>query len=62
LDDLDAGETIPSPRPIFHRHCFDNGLDEKAIVTTITWRFEPTTKDGVPVASHIPVQVDFPLK
>lgn len=37
------------------------GLDEKAIESVKTWRFEPGKKDGVPVAVQISVEVDFHL-
>ncbi len=36
-----------------------NGLDEKAVETVKTWKFEPATKEGKPVAVQIMVQVDF---
>jgi TonB family protein len=36
-------------------------LDEKAIESVKTWRFEPGTKDGRPVAMKMTVQVDFQL-
>jgi protein TonB len=37
------------------------GLDEKAIESVKTWRFEPGKKDGVPVAVQISVEVAFHL-
>ncbi len=37
------------------------GLDEKAIETVKTWRFEPAMKDGKPVRFEIAVEVDFHL-
>jgi protein TonB len=37
------------------------GLDEKAIESVRTWKFEPGKKDGVPVAVQISVEVDFHL-
>jgi TonB family protein len=37
------------------------GLDEKAIETVKTWRFEPAMKDGHPVRVEIAVEVDFHL-
>ena len=39
----------------------DPGLDEQAVAAVSTWRFEPATKDGKPVAVHLPVQVTFRL-
>lgn len=35
------------------------GLDEKALETVRTWRFEPGMKDGHPVRVSMAVQVDF---
>jgi periplasmic protein TonB len=37
------------------------GLDEKAIEAVTRWRFKPATRDGVPVATQIAVEVDFHL-
>jgi len=37
------------------------GLDEKAIETVKTWRFEPGTKDGKPVATYASIEVTFHL-
>jgi periplasmic protein TonB len=37
------------------------GLDEKAIETVRTWRFEPGMKDGHPVNVEMAVEVDFHL-
>jgi len=37
------------------------GLDEKAIETVKTWRFEPGQKDGHPVPVEMAVEVDFRL-
>jgi len=31
-----------------------DGLDEKAIATVKTWRFEPATKDSQPVPDRVP--------
>jgi len=39
----------------------DPGLDKQAIAAVSTWRFEPATKDGKPVAVHLAVQVTFRL-
>lgn len=38
------------------------GLDEKAIDAIKTWKFMPGTKDGVPVATQIAIEVEFHLK
>jgi outer membrane biosynthesis protein TonB len=37
------------------------GLDERAIATVSTWRFEPATLHGSPVAVAINVEVNFRL-
>jgi TonB family protein len=37
------------------------GLDEKAMEAVRTWRFEPSRKDGQPVAVQINVEVNFRL-
>jgi TonB family protein len=37
------------------------GLDEKAVASVSTWKFEPAKKDGEPVAVKIEVEVDFHL-
>ncbi|MFY9790536.1 MAG: energy transducer TonB [Candidatus Sulfotelmatobacter sp.] len=37
------------------------GLDEKALETVKTWRFEPGLKDGHPVKVEMAVEVDFHL-
>lgn len=37
------------------------GLDERALDTVKTWRFEPGRKDGEPVATQINVEVSFRL-
>jgi TonB family protein len=39
----------------------DTGLDKQAIAAVRTWRFEPATKDGKPVAVHLKTEVDFRL-
>ena len=35
------------------------GLDESAIETVRTWKFEPATKKGKPVPVKVTVQVNF---
>jgi periplasmic protein TonB len=39
----------------------DRGLDKQAIAAVSTWKFEPGTKDGKPVAVQLSVEVDFHL-
>ena len=38
-----------------------SGLDEKALEAVRRWKFKPGTKDGVPVATEINVEVSFHL-
>ena len=40
---------------------FDSELDQNALDTVRTWKFEPTTKDGKPVAVAIDVEASFNL-
>jgi len=37
-------------------------LDEQALNTVGTWRFQPGTKDGTPVAVRLNVEVSFNLR
>ncbi len=37
------------------------GLDEKAIEAIREWKFEPSRKDGVPVAVRVDIEIDFHL-
>ncbi len=37
------------------------GLDEKAIEAVRRWRFDPSKKDGQPVAVLVDIQVNFRL-
>lgn len=37
------------------------GLDEQAIKAVRSWKFDPATKGGVPVATYIAIQVAFEL-
>ena len=39
----------------------DPGLDKQAIAAVRTWKFEPATKDGKPVAVHLKTETDFRL-
>ena len=38
------------------------GLDEKAVETVRTWRFTPATRDGIPVAVRVSIEVSFRIK
>ena len=38
------------------------GLDENALAAVARYRFQPATKDGVPVATRIPVEISFRLR
>lgn len=37
------------------------GLDQSALRTVLTWKFEPATKDGVPIPVRVMVEVAFKL-
>ena len=39
----------------------EKSLDQQALATVSTWKFEPATKDGKPVAVHLTVDVSFKL-
>ena len=39
----------------------DPGLEKQAIAAVRTWKFEPATKDGKPVAVHLKTESDFRL-
>jgi TonB family protein len=49
------------PRDLRVARSLGLGLDEKAIESVRTWKFEPGKKDGAPVAVQISVEVDFHL-
>ena len=40
----------------------DKDLDKQALKTVSTWRFQPATKDGKPVAVRIAVEVSFRIR
>lgn len=42
-------------------HGLDKDLDKQALAAVGTWKFEPATKDGKPVAVHLKAEVDFRL-
>jgi periplasmic protein TonB len=49
------------PRDIKVARSVGLGLDEKAIETVKTWKFDPGTKDGKPVATYATIEVAFHL-
>lgn len=50
------------PRDVRVARSLGLGLDEKAIESVKTWKFEPgRNKDGIPVAVQVNVEVDFHL-
>jgi TonB family protein len=49
------------PRDIRVTRSLGLGLDEKAIETVKTWKFDPGTKDGKPVATYANIEVQFHL-
>jgi protein TonB len=49
------------PRDIRAQRTLGLGLDEKAIAAVQQWRFEPSMKDGHPVAVQVNIEVTFRL-
>jgi protein TonB len=49
------------PRDIRVQRSLGMGLDEKAIEAVRRWKFEPSTKDGHPVAVQVNIEVSFRL-
>lgn len=49
------------PRTVRVARSLGMGLDEKAIEAVKKWRFTPGTKDGMPVAMQVNVEVNFRL-
>jgi TonB family protein len=49
------------PRNLIVERSLGMGLDEKALETVRTWRFEPAKKDGHPVAVRMNIIVNFHL-
>ena len=49
------------PRDVAVIKKLDPGLDNKALEVVRSWKFEPATKDGKPVAVHLQVEVSFRL-
>lgn len=49
------------PRDVAVIKKLDPGLDGKAMEAVRSWKFEPATKDGKPVAVHLQVEVQFRL-
>ena len=49
------------PRDVAVIKKLDPDLDNKAVEAVRSWKFEPGTKDGEPVAVHIQIEVSFRL-
>jgi TonB family protein len=49
------------PSDVCVTQALGSGLDEKAVAAVRVWKFEPATKDGVPVPVVINVEVTFHL-
>lgn len=59
-------ESRAAVKPLATRHIrvaqsLGVGLDEKAIEAIRPWKFEPSRKDGVPVAVLVDIEVNFHL-
>ena len=39
----------------------DKGLDQKAIESTLKWRFKPASKYGNPISGSVKIEVNFRL-
>jgi TonB family protein len=52
-------DTDGKPRDIAVVRKLGKGLDENAVETVRTWKFEPARKDGLPVAIQIQIKVSF---
>ena len=50
-----------TPRDVRVQRSLGMGLDQKAIATVRTWRFQPAMKDGHPVAVQVSIEVNFRL-
>ncbi len=50
-----------STRDIRVRRSLGMGLDEKAIASVRTWKFEPARRNGVPVAVEVNIEITFRL-
>ena len=49
------------PRDIRVIRALGEGLDAKAVETVSKWKFQPGTKDGVPLAVYVVIEVQFHL-
>jgi len=47
------------PAVVGFTHLLQYGLEEATIEVVKSWKFEPATKDGKPVAIRIPVSIDY---
>lgn len=56
---VDAQGTVVDVRD---EHPVGLGLDERAIEAVRTWRFQPATRDGTPVAAKIEVETTFTIR
>jgi TonB family protein len=54
--------TDGQPRDIKVVRPLRDGLDQKAVDAVKSWKFQPATKDGKPVAVQITVEVQFRLQ
>ncbi len=50
-----------STHDIHVRRSLGMGLDEKAIATVSTWKFEPARRNGVAVVVYVNIEITFRL-
>jgi TonB family protein len=56
---IDAQGNVVDAREVSKK--LGDGLDENAIETLHTWKFQPAMREGVPVAVHLMIHIEFKL-
>lgn len=54
-------DTDGTPKQVRVMKALGMGLDQNAVAAVKQWRFEPATKDGVPVRVELTAEVSFRL-